>query len=87
MDMIINIREKSDDLNYLKMDSLVCLIENNSSEKKDSLSRYAKQYKPIRDALAHTSLLTKEAKRELSIVYFNLKKKLKKLFSFENSKN
>ena len=87
VDMIINIREKSDDLNYLKMDSLVCLIENNSSEKKDSLSRYAKQYKPIRDALAHTSLLTKEAKRELSIVYFNLKKKLKKLFSFENSKN
>ena len=45
-----------------------------------SLSKKAKEYKPVRDAVMHTSLITDEAKRKLTTVYDDIKARLKILF-------
>jgi hypothetical protein len=45
------------------------------------LARDAKEYKPMRDAVAHTALLTDVAKRKLTSVYENIKGRIKELLS------
>lgn len=88
----IDIRKKNDELNYLSMRFLASLIERNfskengSSGNETSLVRDEKEYTIIRNALAHTSLLTKDAKEKLNIIFSNLKTKLKKIFLSEISK-
>ncbi len=72
----IDIRSVDDDLNYLSMDFLANLVDKEDPLKKASLSRDAKEYKPMRDALAHTSLLTEKAKDRLTSVYENIKGRL-----------
>ena len=58
---------------------LVDMKNKSDPEKSANLSRDADEYKPIRDALAHTSLLTDVAKSKLTSVYENLKARLKTL--------
>ena len=62
------------------MDGLANLVD-----KKDpvqaSLSRDAKEYKPIRDGLMHTARLTDKAKKKLTSVYENIKERIIKLLS------
>ena len=41
----------------------------------------AKEFKPIRDALAHTSLLTDEAKLKLTSVFHNIKGRIIQLLN------
>jgi len=58
----------------------------NLDDKKDPikeacLARDAKEYKPMRDAIAHTALLTDLAKQKLSTVYENIKGRIKILLS------
>ena len=43
------------------------------------LLRDAYEYKPMRDAVAHTALLTEVAKRKLTSVYENIKNRVKTL--------
>jgi hypothetical protein len=43
------------------------------------LSRDTKEYKPVRDALAHTALLTDLAKLRLTSTYENIKARIKEL--------
>ncbi len=74
-----NLREKGDKLSYLSMDALANLIDKVDPIKESGLSRDAKEYKPIRDALAHTALLTKNAKQKLTLTYENIKARIKKL--------
>ena len=76
----INIREKANELSYLSMDGLADLFDKKES-KFASLSRDAQEYKPIRDALAHTARLTEEAKSKLNTVYNNIKARLKELLN------
>lgn len=76
----IDIRSNNDDLNYLSMTFLACLVDKKDPGREACLARDANEYKPIRDALAHTSLLTDAAKNRLSSVYENLKGRLKALF-------
>lgn len=74
-----DIRQSSDDLVYLDMDSLANLIEKVDPIIQAGLSRDAKEYKPIRDAMAHTSLLTHNAKQRLNSTYENIKARIKQI--------
>ncbi|MDA0998963.1 MAG: ATP-binding protein [bacterium] len=80
----IEIRKNNTKLSYLAMDDLANLVDAKKDLKKASLARDAAEYKPIRDALAHTALLTDKAKARLTAVYSNIKDRLKTLLA--NSK-
>lgn len=75
----INIRRNNDDLSYLDMSYLVRQADTANAQ--NTLHNDAKQYRPIRNAVAHTALLTEEAKRKLTSVYDNIKGRIKKLLS------
>lgn len=77
----IDIRRSSSDLSYLSMDHLANLVDKEDPIKKASLSRDAREYKPIRDALAHTALLADVAKNKLTTVYENIKERVRALLS------
>lgn len=80
----INIRREKTDLNYLSMADLANLNDKKDPAKYASLARDAKEYKPMRDAIAHTALLTDLAKRKLTTVYENIKGRIKALLSGNN---
>jgi hypothetical protein len=77
----IYIRRSSSDLSYLAMDDLANLVDKVDPMKNAGLSRDAIEYKPMRDALAHTALLTNEAKEKLTTVYTNIKARVRTLLS------
>jgi hypothetical protein len=77
----IKIRRGGGDLSYLSMDDLANLVDKKDKTKEASLSRDAAEFKPIRDAVAHTSLLTDEAKKKLTAVRDNIKARVKTLLS------
>jgi len=75
-----DIRQNTDDLLYFSMDDLSNLVDKPSDPNREAgLSRDAKVYKPIRDAMAHTSILTNVAKQSLNTTYENIKARVKKL--------
>ena len=78
----IDIRQNNDDLSYLDMSLLAKQADTTGVQ--NTLHNDAKAYKPIRDAIAHTALLTDEAKRKLTSVYENIKAKVKNLLSGAN---
>jgi hypothetical protein len=75
------IRQNPDDLSYLEMKSLAFLLATaiSDQQEKQRLEQDAKEYKPIRDAVAHTALLTSTAKGRLTATYENIKTKVKEL--------
>lgn len=75
----IDIRKNNNALLYLSMDHLANLVDKVDPAKEAGLSRDAKEYKPIRDALAHTALLTDLAKLRLTSTYENIKARIKQL--------
>lgn len=77
----IDIRKIIDDLSYLSMNDLAYLVDKKDPIKEACLARDANEYKPIRDALAHTALLTNEAKTKLTSIYYNIKGRVKTLLS------
>jgi len=77
----IDIRRLDNDLSYLSMDDLAYLVDKKKPESGPSLARDADEYKPIRDALMHTALLTVAAKAKLTGVFENIKGRLKNLLS------
>ncbi len=77
----IELRKSNTKLSYLAMDDLANLVDKRDKVKDASLARDASEYKPIRDAMAHTALLTDEAKDKLTTVYENIKWRLRTLFS------
>jgi hypothetical protein len=77
----INIRKSSSDLSYLSMNDLSYLVDKRDPNREACLARDANEYKPIRDALAHTALLTDVAKRRLTSVYENIKGRIKTLLT------
>ena len=71
------VREDTSDLSYCAMDDLAYLADNEKDKTKHAtLLRDAQEYKPIRDALAHTARLTSLAKSRLSITYENIKARI-----------
>jgi hypothetical protein len=78
----IPIRREASELSYLSMDDLANLVDKTKQPLKEaSLSRDASEYKPIRDARAHTALLTKAAKTKLSSVRENIKGRVKTILA------
>ena len=63
------------------MDDLSFLVDKKDPIKEACLGRDAKEYKPMRDAVAHTALLTDIAKKKLTSVYENIKGRIKTLLS------
>lgn len=77
----IELRKSNTKLSYLAMDDLANLVDKRDRAKEACLARDAAEYKPVRDAMAHTALLTDEAKSKLTTVYENIKGRLRSLFS------
>lgn len=77
----IELRKSNTKLSYLAMDNLANLVDKRDKVKEASLARDAAEYKPIRDAMAHTALLTDQAKTKLTTVYENIKGRLRRVFS------
>jgi len=77
----IEIRKANLDLSYISMDGLANLVDKKDPNKEACLSRDAKEYKPVRDALMHTARLSDKAKLKLSSVYENIKGRIIKLLS------
>ena len=75
----IDIRKNNDNLSYLDMSFLV--KQADTAGVQNTLHNDAKEYRPIRNAVAHTALLTDEAKRKLTSVYENIKARIKTLLS------
>jgi hypothetical protein len=77
-----DIREELSDLGYLDMGDLASIADDEKDQnKRASLRRDATEYKPIRDALAHTSRLTAIAKSRLTITYENIKARIVQLLN------
>lgn len=83
-----DVRQSSDDIYYLSMTHLANLIDKTPDKLKDAgLSRSAIIYKPMRDAVGHTSLLTDLAKQQLTLEYSNIQARLIKILKeFEEEK-
>jgi hypothetical protein len=75
----ISIRQKASDLSYLSMNDLAYLVDKRDPIKEACLARDANEYRPVRDAVAHTALLTGVAKKKLTSVYENIKGRVKTL--------
>lgn len=77
-----DIRISNEDIYYLDMDSLANLVDKPKDQNKEAgIGRSAKIYKPIRDAVGHTSIVTKLAKDQLTIVFENIKARLRELLN------
>lgn len=68
----IDIRHTGSELTYLDMDGLAHLVDK-KPDGQACLAKDGKEYKPMRDAVAHTALLTSQAKGRLTAVYENIK--------------
>ena len=77
------VRQSDDNIFYLDMNYLANLIDKvpNSSSKIAGLSRSATIYKPLRDSVGHTSLLTDNAKAQLTLEYNNIQARLVRLLT------
>ena len=77
----------NDDLSYLDLDLLAKLVDPQQGGPAYGVTIDAKQYKPVRDALMHTALLSDEAKQKLISVSDNIKGRIKKLLSSDNNQS
>lgn len=77
-----DIRKDADGLTFLGMDLLALSVEGSKSkDKTQSLWMDAVAYKPVRNVVGHTGLLTDNAKSHLSLTFENIKARVKKLIS------
>ena len=82
----IEIRRDAADLSYLDMACLAKVADPHRGAVNTMISD-SKEYKPIRDALMHTALLTSEAKRKLTSIYENIKGRLNTLLTSNDSES
>ena len=80
----IDLRKNNDNLSCLDLDLLAKLVDPQQGGHAYGLTIDAKQYKPARDALMHTALLSDEAKQKLKSVSDNIKGRIKELLSDDN---
>jgi hypothetical protein len=81
----IDLRQDDSDISYLDMKGLANLVDKQRGSQ-SCLPTDAKEYKPIRDALMHTALLTDEAKTKLTSIYNNIRGRVKIILSKKRSK-
>ena len=74
------VRKKDADLSYLSMDTLAIIAEGSkASSQSHSLHLDAIDYKPVRNVVGHTGLLTDLGKSHLRLKYENIKGRVKAL--------
>lgn len=82
-----DIRKNNDDLSYLGMDALAVTSEGSKSTGgKQSLWTDAIAYRPVRNAVGHTGLITNNAKTHLNLTHENIKARVKNLVSEKETK-
>lgn len=75
-----DVRRDDDDLSYLGMDALAVTAEGDGAKsKKQSLWKDAVAYKPARNAIGHTGVLSSVAKSHLTLTFENIKARVRKL--------
>jgi hypothetical protein len=76
-----DIRRVDDDTLYLGMNELAISAEGGPSKdgQVNPMVKAATDYKPVRDAVGHTSLLAEPAKMHLTVTYQNIKGRVKDL--------
>tara|TARA_R110001606_G_scaffold246029_2_gene394100 strand:+ start:1299 stop:2966 length:1668 start_codon:yes stop_codon:yes gene_type:complete len=75
-----DIRRSEDVLSFLDFNDLSFTIEKEGKDwKKASLMRDSMEYKPIRNAMGHTGLLTDDAKAKLRLIFANVSGRLRYL--------
>lgn len=80
------VRQSDKPIYYLDMTMLSKWIDKVDPIIKAGLTRSATIYKPMRDAVGHTSLLTQTAKQQLSVEFENIKSRVVKLLNeFEDN--
>lgn len=76
------VRRDKSGLSYLDLDVMARMIDGKLSTTKDaSLVRDAISYRPVRNVVGHTGLLTPTAKSHLSTTFENIKGRVRKLIS------
>ncbi|MBR2686730.1 MAG: ATP-binding protein [Aquamicrobium sp.] len=76
------VRRDSDGLTYLGMDALAVTVEGSKiANGNQSLWTDAIQFKPVRNVVGHTGLLTKNAKTGLTLTFENIKSRVRTLIS------
>ena len=77
----IPIRSVDEDVSYLSMGDLANMVDKKDVNKDACLPRDAQEYRPVRDAVAHTSLITDKAKKRLASVRENINARVKTLLA------
>lgn len=73
-----DIRRDADDLSYLGMDFLaICAEGSKSSDGSPSLWKDAISFRPVRNAVGHTGLLTSVAKAHLNVTFENIRARVR----------
>lgn len=75
------IRTANDDLYYIEMDGLAIMAEGSKSSTGPSLWLDAVNYKPVRNAVGHTGLLSAAGKTHLNQIFLNVRARIKNLLS------
>jgi len=81
----IEMRRDNNELSYLDMKGLANLVDKNNDI--NNLPATSKQYKPMRDALMHTAVLSDEAKRKLTTVYDEIRARVRVLLGRVNEED
>lgn len=77
-----DIRRDNDDLSYLGMDALAVTAEGPGAKNKNqSFWKDALAYKPARNAVGHTGVLSNLAKGHLNLTFENIKARVRKLMN------
>ncbi len=77
-----SIRKSDGDLSYLGMDDLAFSVERTKETgRSQSLWTDAISYRPVRNVIGHTGLLTENGKSHLTLTYENIKARVRKLVS------
>ena len=77
--MNIEIRQYTSDLNFLDMNELATVAEPGQGGNLNSLHHKAKEFRPIRNAVMHTALISNEAKIKLTSIFNEIKARIKDL--------
>jgi len=86
--IVYEIRQNNNDLQYLDMSYLSNFVDkSNDPNKLPGISRDSKIFKPIRDAVAHTSLITDVAKSQLNVTFANIQARVIQLLDEDNNEN
>lgn len=78
------VRKNYDLIYYLGMKELTSIVEPNYVQNKTSIQRDVKEYNLVRNAMAHTALLTGEAKRKLKTIFDNIKNRIQYILTNNN---